>query len=371
MANSFATMQAIAREALPRLIDNLVFPNLIYRDTETAEASKGDTIQIRKPPAFVAQEFNAATGVTPQDINDSAILVTLDKIATVDVEASAVEAATSIDDLNRIFIEPAAAALAEKINKDGLALYKDVYNYIGLNSNPADLTTLAAARLKLNESKAPAGERCTVLAPLVEADLLAVPAIVNAEKCGDTKALKEGAIGRVMGFDNYMSQGVANHESGIDAANGLKVAANVTAGATKLNISGTTLTGKFAKGDVLEIGGKQYVVTADSASASSNAISNVNVYPALPAITANETVTALVGPGAQSLAFHPAAFAFVTRPMYNPDGEGVSSYVTNFNGIALRVTKGYNQQYKKSMYSMDVLYGFKTLNPDLACRIGV
>ena len=32
MANEFATLQTIARAALPQLIDNLVFPNLVYRD---------------------------------------------------------------------------------------------------------------------------------------------------------------------------------------------------------------------------------------------------------------------------------------------------------------------------------------------------
>ena len=32
MANSFVTLKTIARQALPRLIDNLVFPNLVYRD---------------------------------------------------------------------------------------------------------------------------------------------------------------------------------------------------------------------------------------------------------------------------------------------------------------------------------------------------
>ena len=46
----------------------------------------------------------------------------------------------------------------------------------------------------------------------------------------------------------------------------------------------------------------------------------------------------------------------------------VASYVTSYNGISLRVTKGYDQQYKRSIYSMDVLYGFKTVYPELAVR---
>ena len=76
----------------------------------------------------------------------------------------------------------------------------------------------------------------------------------------------------------------------------------------------------------------------------------------------------VVGSHTANLAFHPLAFAYVTRPLLNPDGQGVSSYVTSYNGISLRVTKGYDQKYKRSIYSMDVLYGFKTVYPELAVR---
>ena len=36
MANTFITLKSIARRALPRLMDELVFPNLIYRDYSDA-----------------------------------------------------------------------------------------------------------------------------------------------------------------------------------------------------------------------------------------------------------------------------------------------------------------------------------------------
>ena len=63
------------------------------------------------------------------------------------------------------------------------------------------------------------------------------------------------------------------------------------------------------------------------------------------------------------------AFAYVTRPLANPDGQGVESYVTSYDGISLRVTRGYDQQYKRSIYSMDVLYGFMTVHPGMAVRV--
>lgn len=41
-------------------------------------------------------------------------------------------------------------------------------------------------------------------------------ALVNAEKAGSSQALREGAIGRVYGMDNYMSQAVRQHATGIE-----------------------------------------------------------------------------------------------------------------------------------------------------------
>ncbi|MCF0120785.1 MAG: P22 coat protein, partial [Oscillospiraceae bacterium] len=68
MPNSFITIQEIARETLPRLLDNLVFPGLIYKDFSETFTCYGDTIQVRRPVVLEAREFDAAEGVTAQDI---------------------------------------------------------------------------------------------------------------------------------------------------------------------------------------------------------------------------------------------------------------------------------------------------------------
>ena len=127
MANTFISVKQIARETLPRLIDNLVFPNLIYRDTAAGGAAKkGDTVSVRRPVKLTAKTFSPTTGVTSQGITEEAVNVKLDNIATVDTEISALEGALDFDSVTRLFIEPAAAALAEKINSDGLSLYRDI-----------------------------------------------------------------------------------------------------------------------------------------------------------------------------------------------------------------------------------------------------
>lgn len=368
MANSFVTIKDFARAALPRLIDHLVFPNLIYKDfSDDFTGMKGDTIQVRKPIVLQARDFDAENGVQAQDIVESTVDVTLDKIATVDVGIEALQGATSVEDLTRVFIDPAAAALAAKINADGLELYKDVYAAVGTaGTTPSTVQVMAAARKLLNRNKAPVSGRSAVWDPEADAAFTSIDAIIHAEKSGSTQALREGSIGRVMGMDHFMSQGVKTHETGLTAAEAVKVQANVTAGANKLSLAGTTLTGKLVKGDLLQIDGKTYVVTKESASASSNAIANVEVCPALPQLSANTAVIPVASHTA-NLAFHPMAFAFVTRPLTAP--AGVESYVTNYNGISLRVVRGYDMQHKREMLSMDVLYGFKTLYPELAVRV--
>ena len=368
MSNTFMTIQEIARQALPRLTENLVFPNLVHRDFSDDFHSLGDTIFVRRPTVFTAEDFDAENGVSYQDFNESGVEVTLDHIATVDACASAIESAASVDDLNRLFVEPAAAALAEKINSDGLKLYKDIPYVTGTaGTTPSTLADLADIRRSLNLRKAPTTDRKAVWDPEADAKFGQIPAVVNAEKSGSVQALREGSIGRVFGIDHYMSQGVAQHVTGITAATAVKVNGAVQSGATKLSVDGTALTGKFVPGDLIRINGATYTVVQESAAASGNAIANVKVYPALPAIADNTDVT-LIGSHTANLAFHPMAFAYVTRPLINPDGQGVASYVTSFNGLSLRVTKGYDQRFKRSIYSMDVLYGFKTIYPELAVR---
>ncbi|MBR1585049.1 MAG: P22 coat protein [Clostridia bacterium] len=368
MANSFVTIKDFARAALPRLIDHLVFPNLIYKDySDDFSGMKGDTIQVRKPIVLEAKDFDPDQGVDAQDIVESTVDVTLDKIATVDVGIEALQGATSIDDLTRIFIDPAAAALAAKINADGLELYKDIFATAGTaGETPASLSVLADARKALNQGKAPVSGRSAVWDPEADAAFTAIDAIVHAEKSGSNQALREGSIGRVMGMDHYMSQAVKQHKTGITAASGVKVASAVAAGDRKLSLSGASLAGKLVKGDLIRINGATYAVTADTAAAAANAIANVAVTPALPAIAANTEVT-LIPSHTANLAFHPMAFAFVTRPLTAPGG--VESYVTHYNGISLRVVRGYDMQHKREMLSMDVLYGFKTLYPELAVRV--
>ena len=367
MANTFLEVKEIARQTLPRLIENLVFPNLIHKDfSDDFEVGKGATIQVRKPVVLTASEFNANSGTSAQDVTETSVDVTLDKLATVDVEFGAVARATSVDSLNRLFLEPAAVALAEKINSDGLDLYKDIPYYTGtVGTTPSGLAAFADAANILDKNKVPEAGRRGVWNPDSMASFRKSGDLVNVEKSGTTEALRRGSIGVVFGIENYMAQGVRTHTSGdLSAGSGmLKVKTAVTNSGTVV-INGTqTATGGVVKGDILKIGNKTHIVTADA-----TADAGVITISVVPNVTApqNEGVT-LVGNHVANMVFHENAFAFVTRPLSQP--AGVESYVTSYNGVSLRVTRGYDMKYKKEMLSMDVLYGYKTMYPELACLV--
>lgn len=374
MGNSFLTVKNIARQALPRLIENLVFPNLIYKDySEAFEVGKGATVQVRKPVVLTASEFDSTTGTTAQDVTEESVEVTLDKLATVDVEFGAIQRATNVDDLQRLFIEPAMVALAEKINGDGLALYKDIKNTVGTaGTTPDGLDDFANAAEVLDNNKVPTALRHGVWNAAAMAKFRQIGDIVNAEKSGATEALRRGSIGDIFGIDNYMAQGVKTSEgtaleAGGTGATGVKVKTAVTADDDVVLVSNAsasgTLTGSVKAGDIVTIGGKNYIVKSDATAASNELAITLTENITVSANTAASVVTA----NANNLVFHENAFAFVTRPLSAP--AGVESYTTSYNGISLRVTRGYDMQYKKEMLSMDVLYGYKTMYPEMAVRV--
>ena len=362
MSNNFLTVQEIARAALPVLHDNLVFPALAYKDFSTGTGKKGDVIQVKKPAAYTADEFSGTIDI--QDINESSVLVTLDKIADVSVELTAKEMALNLEDFTSQVIAPATMAIAEKINADGLALYKDIpYVYGTAGQTPSGLTAFAKISQSLNDRRAPLNDRCCVWDSEALAAFQSESAIVSAEKTGSNSALRSGSIGRIIGLDNYMSQQVYTHKKGTLTGT-LTLSSAAVSGDTVLSVSCTS--GTLVKGDILTVSGKTYTVT-ENAEASDGVVC-AKIYPAVgtEGIAAQTAVT-LTDDHTANLAFHKNAFGFVTRPLEK--ARGAESYVTSYDGISLRVTFDYNIATKKQTMSVDTLYGFRTLYPELAVRV--
>ncbi len=378
MANTFITMQNIAREGLPILRNNLVFPMLVYQDYSADFVGKGDTIQIEKPPIYEADDFDAAEGIQIQATSFGKVAVTMDKVADVSVEISSKDLALSQPEFNNKVTEPAMLALAEKINKDGLDVYKDVPYFSGTaGTTPAAVTDFTESRRNLTLRKAPDNLRRALWDPYAEAKFLELEAFVNASKSGTTETLRNGAIGRAFGFDNYSSQAVRTHTAG-----GFTALADVTvtagaAGAVSIALTSAAgaSTAELLKGDIFKVDSRNYVVTEDTADAVAGVIAAVKIYPALHKAYGDMTSAAVTFPDVtarahtSNLLFHQKAFGFVSRAL--PIEEGMQAYVTSYQGITLRVVRGYDITYKKFLMSFDVLYAYKTIYPELAeVRLG-
>ena len=375
MANQFITLKNIARRTLTRLMDNILFPQLCYRNYADTFQMRGDTIQIPIPVQLEAKEFNQSTGVAYQDDVETSVDLKLDTLATVDIEYTALERATSVDSLDALFIEPAAAALAEKINKDGMMLYRDIRQNCGIaGTTPDTLSVFANAQLTLNEAKAPQENRRAVWSPHAASRLQQIPSIVSANSYGSRETILTGEIGQVFGLRNFMSQAVAFHESGTLAGTAVTLTiSKVTTGANptiELTASMSSGTANIANktlvvGDILRAENYDLLVTGDCTASSGTKIT-APVSAESAALAKNGDTVVVCGPHEANLVFHKEAFAFATRPLITP--AGVESYTINHNGISLRVVRGYDQKYKKDLLSMDILYGYKTIRPELAVR---
>lgn len=127
------------------------------------------------------------------------------------------------------------------------------------------------------------------------------------KESGSTEALRNGSIGRVMGFDNYMSQAVKTHANGTMAS--MAVDGAVSEGATVIHVDGGTGTETVTKGTIITISGVNYTVIEDAVCTGGEC--DLNVYPAVPAAIKDNTAVTITAGHTANLVFNPNAFAFV------------------------------------------------------------
>jgi hypothetical protein len=216
MANTFLTAQVIARQALANLYETTVMASLVHRDYEAEFARKqGDAITIRKPTTFTATEYNRAAGITVQDATENSINMTLNHFADVSFAVTSEDMTLKIQDFDEQLLTPAMEAIAQKIDRDILALRADIVQEVGVvagdNEWPWDNPrVLIDAGRVLDTQKVPASERRAAVGPNIAAKWLGDPLFHEADKRGSTEGLTEATLGRrVFGFDPYMTQNIA------------------------------------------------------------------------------------------------------------------------------------------------------------------
>lgn len=209
MANTILTPEIIAREALMVLRNNAVMANLVHRDySSDFVGAVGDTITVRKPATFVANEFTDK--ITVQDATETGVPVVMDKHLDVSFAVTAKQMAMEIADFSKQLLVPAMQAFADKVDKYLLALEAEATHRVSHASGEIAPADMIAARKFLTENAAPLADRRFVVGATAEADLLSNELFVSAEKVGDAgTALREASLGRKFGMDCYVDQNIA------------------------------------------------------------------------------------------------------------------------------------------------------------------
>ncbi|POR52401.1 P22 phage major capsid protein family protein [Bosea psychrotolerans] len=408
MANTTLTPSIVAKTAVRILENELVMAGMVYRgyedefDKKVNGYSAGDTITIRKPTDFTVRD---GAVMASQDVTEGRTTITVDKQKGVDFAFTSKELTLNIDELAERVIKPAMVQLANQIDLDVMAEYKNVPNWVGTPGQTVDaFADFAKAPTRMDLGAVPQDMRSGVLSPT---DYWAMAGSQTALYMQNVAqgAYRKGRIGEIGGIDTYMSQNVPTHIVGPlggtplvnGAAQGVAYAAVKDTGTQSLVTDGWTAAAaaRVKAGDVFTIAGvfdvnpvtkatlphlKMFVAKADASSdASGNATLTISppiitsgafqTVSAAPADNAAMTFFGTAGTGyAQNLVFHKNAFALVVVPLVKPPGAVDVSRET-YKNINARVIPVYDGTNDKSAWRLDILYGVKTVDPRLAVRL--
>ena len=423
--HTLLTPTIIAKEALRLLTNNLVMGKLVYRGYEAefpGTPKTGGSVQIRKPVKFRVKKTRIRSTAT---ITEQYITLSVATQAHVSWNFFSVDLTLTIEQYSERYIRPAAAALANQIDADLCGLYVDVANAVHESTGwvtPNTFMVLGQAMQKLDEEAAPPDDRVVVFNPAAHWSFANALSNWNFKEGGE-QALRKGFLGRIANAEIYMDQNVKAHTVGhlgtdtSEMTTGLlrigttadsAVGGGLRAAGTGVDITGNswiiiqgytnTTSNSFNAGDVFTIAScyavnpmsgestgslRQFVATTAALATdktSTDSVVRVDFYPQMietgPYATVNtipvtmskvwvEGITQRQHP--QNLAFHKNAFALVMVPLQVPDGAWASTATED--GYSCRVVKDYDIDVDSEIIRLDVLYGVKTIYPELACRI--
>ncbi len=397
MANSILTIDMITRKALEILENNLVLTrnvNRQYDDSFAVEGAKiGSTLRIRLPDRALVTD-GAALQV--QDDNEQFTTLTVNNQKHIGVNFTSAELTMQLDDFAERVLKPRISQLASSIDADVANAYKTIGNSVGTpGTTPATSLVLLQAQQKLNENAAVMNPRYATVNPAANAGL--VEGMKGLFNPTDTisKQFKNGMMGMgVLGFDEVnMSQSIKQHTTGTRIATGNTTGAAVTSeGASTLTL--TVGSGELiAVGDVFTIADCyavnpqtrestgslfQFVALASSTTTTTATVTVAPMYSATHALAtmltlpANSKAVVFLGTAStqypQNLVYHKDAITFATADLLLPQGVDMAARAVH-NGISLRVVRQYDINNDRMPCRIDVLYGYSTIRPQMACRL--
>jgi hypothetical protein len=396
MSNYYSPYDPIfyAQEALILLENALGMAGRIHRgfDAERRSVELGSTIEIRKPSVLTSQA--GGTG-TAQEINTQKETISLNNWREVKFGLTDKELAYTSDRIISEHISPGVYALANYIETQITGLYKYIPYSYDLAGTPEPADTVNARKVMRDTAGSILEDQMLHFAidSTIEAGYLNSTLFHAANVAGQDSELARmrGHLGVRFGVEHFVQQTLGSHTGGTvtAAADAVGAAADTAIRSTTLEVSGVTADSTIKAGDSFTIAGdtlpsgalRRYVATADATFTLGTA--TLSIYPALqkaitdsaaPAVTF-ETAGTTAGSEnysdahRYSIMFHRNAFALAMAPLpMIGDGAGarMASILDPRTGLAMRSRLAYDDTNAKVIVTLDVLFGVKTLDPNLA-----
>jgi hypothetical protein len=206
-----AIVKLVAADALPVLVGNLVMGNLVNRNYEPVMAQAGDTINVPIPPVMVANNIVEGGTVQTQNPNLGNAQIVMNTHVEATFQIPDVTKILAVPDLLKIYMQPAVAAIAQKVESDLLNLYASftANTPVGTPGTPITESVIDAAETALFLAKLPTSEqKFMVVDAATYSAWRQIPRFSEFQTAGDAglRAIVDGSIGKVKDFFVFRSQ---------------------------------------------------------------------------------------------------------------------------------------------------------------------
>jgi hypothetical protein len=395
MANSLLSPTVILKEAGRLFHEKAKFIKSVSRqyDDKFAQtgAKSGASINLRDRNEFTVTDGSV---LAVQNVTEAYKTLTIDKQKHIGMDFKSSDLTLVIDEFSDRYIKPAVARLVAKMESDALStMRKQVANFVDGDAAAFAYLHVAQAKQKMDESLVPEESRKLLLCPAHATKYL------DASKGFYNPSGKLGSqynSGMVEDFTGFDIQATSHLAPVLTTGTAAKTTGYTVNGTTQAGSTITIQTGStsFKVGDIVTFAGayavhpetkaaysylKQFVVTADSGTSATS----LSISPALTFVGPKQNVSAYpdntgavvkVGAGAsetliESLAYHPDAFIFATVDLEDMSKYGGWGGRETMDGVSMRIWRQGDITNDSAPCRLDILYGFLTRYPELACRI--
>lgn len=402
-ANQNLTPDMITDEALAILHQKLNFVgNIItdYDDEFAQEGAKiGNTLRVRHPIQYTTGTGSTMATGTGADTAQTSTTLTISSQRHVPMRFNSQELTMDIDRFSERHIEPAVSVLAAQIENDAFNMIDEVANTVHAGT-AVSFAELLQGRKKLVDGLAPNTDRCAILDTQANVDLVDALKGLFQDSSEISSQYKEGMMGRTGSFDFYENTLLPSHTTGAEGGGTAYLVNDTAAGVTNVSsteglTSGTlavdTGTKTIKEGDVFTIANvnachpetkadtgvlQQFTVLADATGAGNLSIApniiTAGPYQNVASVPANNAALTFLGAASttynQSLLFQKGFACFGTADLVLPKGTHMASRRVH-DGISMRLVSDYDIVKDRVYTRLDVLYGYKVLRPQLACKV--